>query len=1120
MKRILFFAKALLLTSFCFAQQQTENYIHKQMIKVSGVYSENDLKNVSSDNILQEVSYFDELGKLKQHIKIKQSPDKYDVVEMYDYDKAGRLIKKYFPYIGKSNIGEYRSSAISEVMTFYSQSSYKTFCGTNYPYEEYVYENSALNQVREKYAGGDSWFKGSDHGVISSVQTNSAQEVYLYEITGISGGSVSLLSRRYFASGELVKKAIKDENGNTTTDYMNKSGQIVLHRVHIENNAFLETYYVYNDFGLLSLVIPPNGQDYINKTATTSIVLINEELSKYIYQYIYDENKRMILKKLPGVEAVYLVYTRKDELVLSQNGNQRKKNQWTFYKYDVNGRMIQHGIYLNPMNLKHDNLQQMLASDNYPLFETFSTSTLMYSNTAFPDINQCIPLTINYYDSYAFTSKTFTNVGYGNSPNLLIKGYPTGSRKYIEDLDMWLENIIFYDDKYRPIQVRSENHLGGEDITSTKFHFDGTIEKELTTHTSSCIKSKQTVENFYTYDHSGRLLSSNQKINNGAEIMINKNNYNEIGQLSEKNLHSEDKGNSFLQSIDYTYNSLGWLSKINEPDLSGSDYDLFGMKLYYDTKIDAITNTNPQFNGNISCTEWKISGQLQKGYAYSYDKANRLTEAVYAEYSGGWAKNELYSVKNLTYDKSGNILGVERFGKDLSTTFGKIDELSYFYSGNQVIAVNDNATYYSGQDFSDQGQIYSSGDPYEYFYDANGNMTQDYNKGINSISYNTINLPVEIDFDAGNTLNYTYDPQGTKLRKEHFQNGMVVGSMDYCGIFIYENNTLSYLLFTEGRITFDSGQAAVYEYHLTDHLGNVRLAFVKGRNGTPKIIQSQDYYPFGMTFNSNSTSSGNAYLYNGKEKQQETGWLDYGARMYDPQLGRWWVVDAMGEKYYNWSLYVYAINCPSRFTDIGGYGPIDRVKAAKKMIGTQYKQETTSSLRTGHNSQATQYMDCAEFVCRVLYEDGITSNVDYMTTSSLKTFLNNDKLFINSMTPKVGDIALWEGHVGIVTSVDDKNNIKLTHARGKDKLAAENTYHIRPSEYKNSTFYGYYRPINEQESNGNNIQKHDENNLIYYCKTLQEFVFSVRQNISNDQINDKGYSTVPEIPLNLLLEKR
>lgn len=93
-------------------------------------------------------------------------------------------------------------------------------------------------------------------------------------------------------------------------------------------------------------------------------------------------------------------------------------------------------------------------------------------------------------------------------------------------------------------------------------------------------------------------------------------------------------------------------------------------------------------------------------------------------------------------------------------------------------------------------------------------------------------------------------------------------------------------------------------------------------------MQVTDYYPFGMVMNQqNYFANGvfsNKYLYNNKELQDDElagnslGWYDYGARFYDPELGRWHVIDNKADKYAGSTPYAYALNNPILFLDPDG----------------------------------------------------------------------------------------------------------------------------------------------------------------------------------------------------------
>ena len=111
----------------------------------------------------------------------------------------------------------------------------------------------------------------------------------------------------------------------------------------------------------------------------------------------------------------------------------------------------------------------------------------------------------------------------------------------------------------------------------------------------------------------------------------------------------------------------------------------------------------------------------------------------------------------------GNITSLQRFGKQAnSMSYGVIDDLTFTYSGNQLVSVSDTAidepTAMGVQHFHDGA---STGT--EYTYDANGNMTKDSNSSIASITYDINNQPDSVRFSNMEAVRYYYDAMGNRL---------------------------------------------------------------------------------------------------------------------------------------------------------------------------------------------------------------------------------------------------------------------------------------------------------------------------------------------------------------------
>ena len=488
--------------------------------------------------------------------------------------------------------------------------------------------------------------------------------------------------------------------------------------------------------------------------------------------------------------------------------------------------------------------------------------------------------------------------GYGKRYSGGCKGQLTGNwtARLTPQLAGSTYSVMYYDDRYRVIQRKGNNSLNGMEAVYTSYNFEGSPVKEKRIHSVPGQDIITEVRN-HTYDLANRLLQTTYQLNDDAPVILVDNVYDEIGRLKTE----KRTGHSKLRT-DYTYNLRSWTKGINGP--------LFHQTLNYQESIDGTT---PCYNGNISSMTWKSGGSAatnEMGYRFTYDGLSRMKDAIYGEANTLSINHNRFNEQITGYDKMGNILGLLRYGQTSATGYGLVDNLSLVYNGNQLQSVDDhapNSVYGNGMEFKD-----NANQPVEYGYDKNGNLTKDLNKNISNIRYNLINLPSQITFSDGNTIDYEYGSDGRKLRTVH-QTGNTILTTDYCGNAIYENGSLKLLLTETGYVSFPDKK---FHFYLKDHQGNVRV--VADKDG--KLEETNDYYPFGGTFT--TSTSVQPYKYNGKELDRVSGLnlYDYGARYYDATIGRWCMVDSLSEKYYSFNSYNYCGNNPARYVDPDGNG--------------------------------------------------------------------------------------------------------------------------------------------------------------------------------------------------------
>ena len=210
------------------------------------------------------------------------------------------------------------------------------------------------------------------------------------------------------------------------------------------------------------------------------------------------------------------------------------------------------------------------------------------------------------------------------------------------------------------------------------------------------------------------------------------------------------------------------------------------------------------------------------------------------------------------------------------------------------------------------------------FYDANGNLIRDMDRGITAIRYNILNLPDTIIFSNGNRIINLYDASGHKYKSivytipatavttsyelEHEAFGM--DSVEY-RITEYNGNIETCYTPRDTTIrifnTIGYWADSAYYYMVKDHLGNI-CAVVNANTDT--VVQRTMYYASGVPMAQSWGRDTQPYLYNGKEFIESHGWntYDYGFRGYYAPIGRFTSIDPLAEQTPWQSPYAYAGN--------------------------------------------------------------------------------------------------------------------------------------------------------------------------------------------------------------------
>ncbi len=581
--------------------------------------------------------------------------------------------------------------------------------------------------------------------------------------------------------------------------------------------------------------------------------------------------------------------------------------------------------------------------------------------------------TVNHWQENEMGSKELAFIHNYQFDNLL---RPSKSWLQIEDLNDNLtgdmQNRLLSQIAYNNRDLISTQYLGG-DVSSFLQKIDYGYDPlgRLTT-INSPIESECFKEDEFC-DLSLQLNSGNSSCEFLQEIIIDEIVYPINNTLSIFNLDNKEEIMSSIENIIFEQGFLGTVNvRINNHSsgainfnidvinsninniilvLDGCQHNLLKINCCAAPEIDP--DMDPSFDGlpilfdtdlyyqsinydGINISNIDIANDCEMGFyrnQYSYDNLHRLKSVQNNLFASGGNFEDAYS-SNYSYDPVGNIMSIERnglisinsSGDQNIPSYGIIDQLGYTYIGDRLNQITETTNIDKG--FKSNFTNYS--------WDNNGNLIGDTGKEIIDIEYNVSNMPTTIQFTDLRRIVNNYTFTGERTQKVIIdENASPIALTNYIQNIEKKLDDANNLIFDsyylpEGRVTLSENDDIEIHYNIKDHLGNTMVVFKEemddeSGNSNPVALQRHMYYSFGMeldgqwNFNLTEDPSMN-YRYNGKEldKDHELDWYAYGARFYDPAIGRFTGVDPISDQFPHVSTYNYAENEPIRHIDLHG----------------------------------------------------------------------------------------------------------------------------------------------------------------------------------------------------------
>ena len=247
-----------------------------------------------------------------------------------------------------------------------------------------------------------------------------------------------------------------------------------------------------------------------------------------------------------------------------------------------------------------------------------------------------------------------------------------------------------------------------------------------------------------------------------------------------------------------------------------------------------------------------------------------------------------------------------------------VESYSYDPNGNRLSEMNSRRGINRSYSVSDEDHVLTAGTE-TYQFDADGFLTtKTAPAGAMTTTYSSRGELLSATLPSGSTIIYDHDPMGRRIAKRVneaiTEKYLWKDAITLLAVYDASDNLLMRFNYADGRLP-----ASMIKNGLTYYLHYDNIGSLKGvTDNSGNMIKKIDYDSFGNTVNDTNPVFTIPFGFAGGLQDSETKLIRFGARDYDPSIGRWTAKDPIDFDGGDTNLYGYVANDPVDWVDPEG----------------------------------------------------------------------------------------------------------------------------------------------------------------------------------------------------------